>query len=117
MEWWGWGHSDVSFTHEDRPELAPFIRQELSPRRTRDGHAPPIAFDELTLPEPVPPGALRDALERAVGAEHVSTHDGSVSPLRSGAAVLAAEHGTPPVAETFERTIDWAIAEGLVERD
>ena len=29
MKWWGWGHEDVSFTHEDKPGLAPFIREKL----------------------------------------------------------------------------------------
>ena len=29
MKWWGWGHEHVAFTHEDKPELAPFIRKWL----------------------------------------------------------------------------------------
>jgi len=73
MKWWGWGRHDVSFTHEDKPELAPFILGELSLDVTRDGHAPPIAFEDLELPEPMLPNALRSALEQAVGADHVST--------------------------------------------
>ena len=30
MKWWGWGDDDVAFTHEDKPELAPFVLRHLS---------------------------------------------------------------------------------------
>ena len=29
MKWWGWGEENVSFTHEGKPELAPFIERVL----------------------------------------------------------------------------------------
>ena len=29
MKWWGWGEEDVFFTHEGKPELAPFIERVL----------------------------------------------------------------------------------------
>ena len=56
MKWWGWGDEDVSFTHEDKPELAPFIREQL--RLDVDQAAAPsgrTTFDELDVPEPVLP--------------------------------------------------------------
>ena len=37
MKWWGWGREDVSFTHEDKPGLAPFIREKLNLDVTRPG--------------------------------------------------------------------------------
>ncbi|MEA2324438.1 MAG: alkyldihydroxyacetonephosphate synthase, partial [Solirubrobacteraceae bacterium] len=29
MKWWGWGEEGVSFTHEDKPDLAPFIHRHI----------------------------------------------------------------------------------------
>src|SRR5688572_24077860 len=64
MKWWGWGDPDVRFTHEDKPELAPFLHEQLGIDVTRTGAAGP-AFEDLRVPEPNLPGALRAALERA----------------------------------------------------
>jgi alkyldihydroxyacetonephosphate synthase len=72
MKWWGWGHHDVSFTHEDKPALGPFIKRALDLDVERLTSRP-VAFDQLAIPEPVLPSGLRAALEDAVGAEHVST--------------------------------------------
>jgi alkyldihydroxyacetonephosphate synthase len=72
MKWWGWGHEDVSFTHEDKPGLAPFIREKLQLDVERPA-VPAVAFDELQLPVPVLPDPLAAALRDAVGAESVST--------------------------------------------
>ena len=73
MKWWGWGREDVSFTHEDKPDLAPFIREKLQLDVTKPGTERPKEFDELDVPDPVLPDALRSALEGAVGADYVST--------------------------------------------
>ena len=67
MKWWGWGREDVSFTHEDKPDLAPFIREQLQLDVTKPGTEQPREFAELDLPEPRLPGELRGALETAVG--------------------------------------------------
>lgn len=75
MKWWGWGRPDVSFTHEDKPELAPFIREQLDLDVTRDGNATPVALEELTLPDPILPDTLRSALAQAVGADQLSTDE------------------------------------------
>jgi alkyldihydroxyacetonephosphate synthase len=76
MKWWGWGEESVSFTHEGKPELAPFIERHLRLDVRRPGKSP-IAFEELDIPEPGLPATLRTNLEEAVGAEQVSTdgHD------------------------------------------
>ena len=74
MKWWGWGEHGVSFTHEDKPELAPFIRQALDLDVSRMTSRP-VGLEELELPEPSVPGGLREALEAAVGQQAVSDDD------------------------------------------
>ena len=74
MKWWGWGAEDVSFTHEGKPELAPFIESVLGLDVRRPGTAP-IAFEDLEIPAPTLAAGLRTRLEDAVGPEHVSTDD------------------------------------------
>ena len=72
MKWWGWGDEDVAFTHEDKPELGPFVHASPGDRR-RTHPAPSVAFDELEIPQPGLSSKLRAELAAAVGAEHVST--------------------------------------------
>jgi alkyldihydroxyacetonephosphate synthase len=74
MKWWGWGAEDVSFSHEGKPELAPFIERVLGLDVRRPG-MPPIAFEDLEIPAPALAGALAARLEEAVGPGHVSTDD------------------------------------------
>ncbi len=61
MKWWGWGEPDISFTHEDKPSLAPFLKEHLDLDVTGAG-APAIDFERLDVPEPNLPDALREAL-------------------------------------------------------
>jgi alkyldihydroxyacetonephosphate synthase len=71
MKWWGWGQDGVEFTHEDKPDLAPFIERVLGIRvgpRTET----PVPFDDLPVPEASLPDGLRVALEQAVGTAFVS---------------------------------------------
>jgi alkyldihydroxyacetonephosphate synthase len=72
MKWWGWGLEGVSFTHEDKPDIGPFIKRalELDVERVT---SQPVAFDDLHVPEPSLAPDLRADLERAVGAASVST--------------------------------------------
>src|SRR5829696_4990136 len=74
MKWWGWGEEEVSFTHEGKPELAPFIERCLGLDVRRPGTSA-IAFEDLKIPAATLPAGLRAELEDAVGAEHVSTDD------------------------------------------
>jgi alkyldihydroxyacetonephosphate synthase len=76
MKWWGWGEESVSFTHEGKPELAPFIERHLRLDVRRPGKSP-IAFEALEIAEPDLPASLRTKLEDAVGSGQVSTdgHD------------------------------------------
>src|SRR5918995_3275505 len=64
MKWWGWGDPGVEFTHEDKPGLAPFIREVLGIDVTRPGSAV-RSFGDLDVPAPNLPESLRAALERA----------------------------------------------------
>jgi alkyldihydroxyacetonephosphate synthase len=72
MKWWGWGDEQVAFTHEDKPSLRPFILRHLEIDIARPARSP-VAFGELSVPEPVLPAALAERLRAIVGAEHVST--------------------------------------------
>ncbi len=74
MKWWGWGDEDISFTHEGKPELAPFIQRVLGLDVSRPGTRA-IAFGELDIPAAELPVALRARLEDAVGADQLSTDD------------------------------------------
>src|SRR4051794_23998809 len=72
MKWWGWGDEGVAFTHEDKPDLAPFIEREIGVDITAPP-ARPVAFESLDIPEPALDDDLRAALEAAVGPANVST--------------------------------------------
>jgi alkyldihydroxyacetonephosphate synthase len=74
MKWWGWGEESVSFTHEGKPELAPFIERHLQLDVTRPG-SPPVGFEDLRIPDSRLPAPLRARLEEVVGAGHVSSDD------------------------------------------
>jgi alkyldihydroxyacetonephosphate synthase len=74
MKWWGWGEEEVSFTHEGKPELAPFIERVLG-LDVRVPGTSPMAFEELDVPAPRLPAGLRTRLADAVGAEQVSIDD------------------------------------------
>jgi alkyldihydroxyacetonephosphate synthase len=71
MKWSGWGDDGISFTHEDKPELGPFLQRHLE-IDVSCVTSPPVAFETLQIPEPSLPAALRGKLEAAVGAAHVS---------------------------------------------
>ncbi len=72
MRWWGWGHDDVSFTHEDKPALGPFLADHLDLDVERVTSRP-VAFQSLRIPEPSLSPSLRAALEEALGGGAVST--------------------------------------------
>ena len=71
MKWWGWGDEAVSFTHEDKPDLGPFIERVLG-IRVGPPTDPPPRLEDLEVPPPRLPPQLRSRLERAVGTEWVS---------------------------------------------
>ena len=72
MKWWGWGEPSTSFTHEDKPDLAPFLERHLGIDVRRPAPPPP-RLDDLQIQPPELPDDLRAALDDAVGHEFVST--------------------------------------------
>jgi alkyldihydroxyacetonephosphate synthase len=72
MKWAGWGEDDVSFTHDDKPALGPFLLRALDLDVTR-APSRPAAFESLRVTEPSLSPGLRAALEEAVGDDYVST--------------------------------------------
>jgi alkyldihydroxyacetonephosphate synthase len=72
MKWWGWGNDGVAFTHDDKPELGPFLLRHLDLDVSRVV-ARPVGFGALEIAEPFLPDGLRAALEAVVGAAEVST--------------------------------------------
>jgi alkyldihydroxyacetonephosphate synthase len=72
MKWWGWGDEGVSFTHTDKPALAPFIKVHLG-LDVEAETSRPVAFDDLRIPDSSLEPSLRSGLEGAVGSERVST--------------------------------------------
>jgi alkyldihydroxyacetonephosphate synthase len=72
MRWSGWGDEDVSFTHEDKPALGPFLQRALDLDFTLP-ESRPVAFESLGVPEPSLSVDMSAALEEAVGNGHVST--------------------------------------------
>jgi alkyldihydroxyacetonephosphate synthase len=74
MKWWGWGAEDVSFSHEGKPELAPFIERALGLDVRPPGISAP-AFEDLEVRRPALPAGLRAQLEDALGPAHVSMDD------------------------------------------
>jgi alkyldihydroxyacetonephosphate synthase len=72
MKWWGWGDEGVSFTHEDKPALAPFLRRALDVDVTRVVDQP-ATFADLRVPGPSLSPELAIALEQAVTPDNVST--------------------------------------------
>ena len=72
MRWWGWGHDDVSFTDEDKPALGPYLRHHIGLDPTRVT-SPPVAFEDVHIPEPSLSPGLQAALEEALGDGLTST--------------------------------------------
>ena len=72
MRWWGWGDEGVSFTHEDKPALGPFLQRALDVDVARVTSRP-VAFEGVHVPEPSLPSALRAGVEEALSDAGVST--------------------------------------------
>jgi alkyldihydroxyacetonephosphate synthase len=71
MKWWGWGLDGVEFTHEDKPDLGPFIKDQLGLDVSRVVAEPP-RFEDLHVPDPNLPDTLKAALYEAVTLQFVS---------------------------------------------
>ena len=74
MKWWGWGLEGVEFSHEDKPELGPFIKEAIG-LDVELPATPPPRLEELEIPPAKLPEPLRSALQEVVGAAHVSSEN------------------------------------------
>ena len=79
MKWWGWGDEQVTFTHEDKPDLAPFVREKIG--IDLDGPRDDVIdFDALTIDDPIVTDAFGDALAEVLRrSDHVGA-DGARRP-------------------------------------
>ncbi len=71
MKWWGWGVDGVSFHHEDKPALGPFIREAVDVdvwSTAPDG----VKLENLPIHEPRIGADLVGRLRAAVGEENVA---------------------------------------------
>jgi alkyldihydroxyacetonephosphate synthase len=122
MRWWGWGEGG----HEvplPEPALA-LLRDELGVDPS--ARHPPVALEEVHLPEPRLPGGARARLEAAVGAEHLlSDRAGRVAHaagrsyadlvrLRSGDASSAPDAVVAPGSADAVRSVLEACTEARV---
>lgn len=72
MKWWGWGDDQVSFTHVDKPDLAPFVREKIG--IDLDGpSAPVISFDDLDIAAPTLSSELSDAVAAALRPDQITS--------------------------------------------
>ena len=114
MKWWGWGDPGVEFTHEDKPALAPFLRENLGIDVTRAGVAAP-PFERLEVPDPELPDPLRAALERAADVStdaHDRVEHGRGKSLRDLVRQRRGELGRLP--DAVVRPADEAAVEAVV---
>ena len=72
MKWWGWGDEQVTFTHADKPDLAPFVREKIG--IDIDGPSDPVIdFDALTIDAPVLNEAFAEALANVLRADQITS--------------------------------------------
>ncbi|TDE10376.1 FAD-binding oxidoreductase [Jiangella asiatica] len=74
QKWWGWGVEGITFTHEDKPKLAPFVMEKVGIDLNAPG-TPPPAFEDLKVPASLLDGDLASVLRAAVGDAYVGTDD------------------------------------------
>ena len=74
MKWWGWGVEGISFHHEDKPKLRPFVQQAVD-LDLNTPPAPPMKLEDLPIPTPVISDELLEELTEAVGIDNVHSDD------------------------------------------
>lgn len=74
MKWYGWGVEGVSFHHEDKPGLRPFVL-EVVDLDLDTPPAKPLELADLPIPTPRIGDALLEELTEAVGLDNVVSTD------------------------------------------
>ena len=74
QKWWGWGEEGISYSFENKPKFAPFVKQVLDV----DINAQPVKrprFEDLDVPASQLTDELRGKLVEAMGEANVITDD------------------------------------------
>jgi alkyldihydroxyacetonephosphate synthase len=72
MKWWGWGDEHITFSHDDKPDLAPFVRDKIG--IDFDGvREPLIDFDALPIDAPVLAPEFSAALAGVLRANQITS--------------------------------------------
>ncbi|CAA9392824.1 MAG: hypothetical protein AVDCRST_MAG35-488, partial [uncultured Quadrisphaera sp.] len=74
MKWYGWGVEGVSFHHEDKPALRPFVQEIID----LDLDTPPgrqVQLSDLDIPAPMIGDELLAELRGVVGEENLVSED------------------------------------------
>ena len=98
MKWYGWGVEGVSFHHEDKPGLQPFVQKVLDV----DLNTPPAKqpqLSDLDIPAPVIGEELLAGLRGIVGEENTVSEDEDRVVHTYGKSWP--DRGRPPVHVTF----------------
>lgn len=74
MKWWGWGVEGIAFHHEDKPDFARFVLDNVGLDITAPAGKPPT-FDELDVPEPKISEDFLGTLRGVVDEKHATTDD------------------------------------------
>jgi alkyldihydroxyacetonephosphate synthase len=74
MKWWGWGDEGVSFSHRDKPKLAPFVREKIGVDLDAPGRPPP-RLAALDVPAARSDGSLTQRLVAELGEAWVRDDD------------------------------------------
>ena len=74
MKWYGWGKEGISFHHEDKPALRPFVL-EIIDLDLATPPAPPTRLEDLPIPTPRISDALLEQLTEAVGLDNTVSED------------------------------------------
>ena len=74
MKWYGWGKEGISFHHEDKPALRPFVL-EIIDLDLNTPPAPPTKLQDLSIPTPVIGDELLEQLTEAVGLDNTVSED------------------------------------------
>jgi alkyldihydroxyacetonephosphate synthase len=74
MKWYGWGVEGVSFHHEDKPALRPFVL-EIIDLDFNTPPAEPVRLEDLPIPTPRISDELLEQLTEAVGVDNTVSED------------------------------------------
>lgn len=76
MKWWGWGDPQTEFNLDDKPDLWPFILDQLG---YKDGEEPatvsPVKEEDIDLPKQNLNQDFLNALKGKLGEDQIKTDD------------------------------------------